>query len=284
MLALARRPACLFAIALMPLIAAAAQAVAAAPAVDFADDVLPIFRRNCFACHGPDVQKSGYRLDVRQVAVSGGDGGVPTIVPGDPAASPLMRFISGTGDLAMPPEGAPLSAREVEIVRAWIDQGAIWPDALAGTVADRTDWWSFRRLERPSPPRADGHPVDAFIAARRDAAGLRAAVPADRQTLIRRLSFDLTGLPPTPADVAAFVSDDEPHAYELLVDRLLASPRYGERQARIWMDAIHFAETHGHDQDRIREHAWPYRDYLVEAFNADRPWDRMIEDQVAGDA
>ncbi len=255
----------------------------AAATVDFERDILPIFRRACFGCHGPEKQKSGYRLDVRQVALTGGDGYAPNVVPGSASSSPLVEFIEGKGDLSMPPEGPRLAAREVDLVRAWIDQGAVWPDALAGGVADLTDWWSFRRLVRPAVPSAAMHPVDAFVAARRETGGLPAAPRADRRTLIRRLSFDLTGLPPDPAEVETFVRDESPDAYERLVDRLLASPRYGERQARAWMDAIHFAETHGHDQDRIRPHAWPYRDYLIEAFNADTPWDRMIEEQIAGD-
>jgi mono/diheme cytochrome c family protein len=262
-------------------------AVAAPPtggtAVEFERDVLPIFRRACFGCHGPEKQKSGYRLDIRQVALSGGDGYAPNIVPGNADASPLLDFLTGRGDLAMPPEGPALADREIDLIRTWIEQGAVWPDAVAGTVADPTAWWSFQRLVRPTLPREGVHPVDAFIAAKRDAAGLPAMLQADRRTLVRRLTYDLTGLPPEPAEVSAFVDDRSPDAYERLVDRLLASPRYGERQARAWMDAIHFAETHGHDQDRIRTHAWPYRDYLVEAFNADTPWDRMIEEQIAGD-
>ncbi|MFM8497580.1 MAG: PSD1 and planctomycete cytochrome C domain-containing protein [Planctomycetia bacterium] len=277
---------------LMALAAAAAYGMpvatpAADRSIDFARDVLPIFREHCFRCHGPEKQKSGYRLDVWQIALTGGDGYAPNIVPGNADASPLVAFIDGSGDLSMPPAGPRLSARDVAVVREWIEHGAPWPDEHAGAVADPADWWAFRRLVRPPLPQvvghADVHPIDAFLTVKRDAAGLPAAPAADRRTLSRRLSFDLTGLPPTPDEVAGFVADESPTAYERLVDRLLASPRYGERQARAWMDAIHFAETHGHDQDRIREHAWPYRDYLVDAFNADVPWDRMIEHQVAGD-
>jgi mono/diheme cytochrome c family protein len=251
--------------------------------VDFERDVLPIFRRACHSCHGPEKQKGGYRLDVRQAALAGGESFSPAIVPGDAVVSPLVRFLGDDGELAMPPEGARLSAGEVALVRAWVEQGAVWPDALAGEVPDPSDWWAFRRLVRPTVPAGVDHPVDAFIGEALAGRGLAAAPPADPRTRIRRVTFDLTGLPPTPEEVAEFVGDPSPAAWERLVDRLLASPRYGERQARLWMDAIHFAETHGHDQDRIRQHAWPYRDYLIAAFNADTPWGRMIEDQVAGD-
>jgi len=256
----------------------------AAERVDFERDVLPIFRRACHSCHGPEKQKGGYRLDVRQAALAGGESFAPAIVSGDSAASPLVRFVGDDGDLAMPPEGQRLSPREVGVVRAWVDQGAVWPDALAGKIADPADWWAFRRLVRPAVPAGAEHPLDAFIAAGLARHGLAPAPLADPRVLVRRVTYDLTGLPPTPEEVADFIADPSPAAWERLVDRLLASPRYGERQARIWMDAIHFAETHGHDQDRIRQHAWPYRDYLVAAFNTDTPWSRMIEDQVAGDS
>lgn len=146
--------------------------------------------------------------------------------------------------------------------------------------------WAYAPLGRPSIPEIEdgvSHPVDAFIRAGLKAHGLRAAPEADRPTLLRRIHFDLIGLPPSPEDHRRFLADPSPEAYEREVDRLLALPRYGERWARHWMDAVHFAETHGHDQDRIREQAWPYRDYLIEAFNADRPYARFIQEQVAGD-
>jgi hypothetical protein len=191
----------------------------------------------------------------------------------------------------MPPEGPPLSTAEVATLRAWIDQGADWPDELAGRVDDKSDWWAWQPLDQPEisdlegePPARVANPIDSFIVAELHERGLRQAPPADRRTLIRRAYFDLIGLPPEPSEVDAFVADDDPRAFERVVDRLLASPRYGERWARHWMDAIHFAETHGHDQDRIREHAWPYRDYLIQSLNDDKPYSRFIEEQVAGDA
>jgi hypothetical protein len=263
-----------------------------AETVDFVRDVQPIFQRACYRCHGAEKQKSEYRLDVRDVALNGGELYPPNIIPGDGDASPLLNFVAGDGDLVMPPEGPALSVEEVATLRAWIEQGAVWPDEVAGKVVDKSDWWAWKPLSRPDVPGVDGvspaprvaNAIDQFIGAKMQASGLRQAPRADRRTLIRRVYFDLTGLPPSPEEVDAFVEDDDPEAYARLVDRLLASPRYGERWARHWMDAAHFAETHGHDQDRIREHAWPYRDYLISSFNADKPYSRFVQEQVAGDA
>jgi hypothetical protein len=177
--------------------------------------------------------------------------------------------------------------------RRWVEMGA--PDPRDGTspskaVASARDWWSLRPIERPSPPPLDAEgrrwaraPIDTFVLAKLRENDLRPAPEADRRTQLRRVFFDLIGLPPTPADVASFLADTTPDAYERLVDRLLDSPHYGERWARHWMDAVHFAETHGHDQDRVREHAWPYRDYLVESFNRDTPYGRFVEEQLAAD-
>ena len=248
--------------------------------VDFVRDVRPIFQRACIRCHGPDKQKSEFRLDVRQSAITGGESYAPNIVPGKSADSPLVKMVAGIGDITMPPEGDRLSAEEIGLLRVWIDQGAKWPDEVAGELKDKSDWWSFK----PLPAKAEGGvSVDAFIRAKLDSAGLRPAPQADRRTLVRRIYFDLIGLPPTPEETEAFVADPDPTAYEKLIDRLLESPRYGERWARHWLDAAHFAESHGHDQDRIREHAWPYRDYLIQSLNADKPYARFVQEQVAGD-
>ena len=179
----------------------------------------------------------------------------------------------------MPPEGPRLSVTDVGLLRAWIEQGAVWPDEAAGKVADKLDWWSLKPLVQPPVPitgvaAAPMNPIDAFVEQTLREKAFPQAPEADRRTLIRRLYFDLIGLPPTPEEIAAFVGDHDPAAYEHLVDHLLASPRYGERWARHWMDAAHFAETHGHDQDRIREYAWPYRDYsdrVVQCRQALRP-------------
>ncbi len=248
--------------------------------VDFVRDVRPIFQRACIRCHGPDKQKSEFRLDIRQTALTGGESFAPNIVPGKSADSPLVKMVAGIGDVTMPPEGDRLSAEEVGLLRAWIDQGAKWPDELAGELKDKSDWWSFK----PLPEKADGGvSIDAFIRAKLDSVGLRPAPQADRRTLVRRIYFDLIGLPPTPEEVDSFVADLDPTAYEKLIDKLLESPRYGERWARHWLDAAHFAESHGHDQDRIREQAWPYRDYLIQSLNADKSYTRFVQEQVAGD-
>ncbi|MEX2167895.1 MAG: PSD1 and planctomycete cytochrome C domain-containing protein [Pirellulales bacterium] len=262
------------------------------PQIDFIRDVRPIFERSCYTCHGAEKQKSEYRLDVRDVALKGGELYAPSIVPGKSDESPLLQFVTGDGDLTMPPEGEQLSDREIAILRAWIDGGAVWPDEVAGEVVDKADWWSWQPLTRPAVPEVEhdgnspriANPIDAFIVSELARHELRQAPQADRRTLIRRVYFDLIGLPPTPEEVAVFLADDDPRAYEVLIDKLLASPRYGERWARHWMDAAHFAETHGHDQDRIREHAWPYRDYLIAALNSDKPYGQFIQEQVAGDA
>ena len=250
--------------------------------VDFVRDVRPILQRACQRCHGAEKQKGEYRLDVRQSALHGGESYAPNIVPGKAADSPLIKFVSAAGDLVMPPEGERLSPADVATLRNWIDQGAKWPDDVAGALKDKSDWWAWRPLSAKDSFAANLS-IDSFIRAKLSASGLRPAGKADRVTLIRRLTFDLIGLPPTPEEVAQFVADDASNAYERLVDRLLDSPRYGERWARHWLDAAHFAETHGHDQDRIREHAWPYRDYLIQSLNADKPYGQFIQEQVAGD-
>lgn len=255
--------------------------------VDFVRDVQPILRRNCLRCHGPDKQKGEYRVDIRQVALKGGESYAPNILPGKSGDSPLIRFVSGGGDLVMPPEGERLSAADLQTLRNWIDQGARWPDDAAGHVSDKHDWWAFRPIpavaEQRAPAVTTPPSIDTFIRSRLKTAGLQPVAEADRRTLIRRLYFDLIGLPPTPEEITSFVDDPSAQAYENLVDRLLESPRYGERWARHWLDAAHFAETHGHDQDRIREHAWPYRDYLIQSLNADKPYGRFVQEQIAGD-
>ncbi|HUY89560.1 MAG TPA: PSD1 and planctomycete cytochrome C domain-containing protein [Pirellulales bacterium] len=261
--------------------------------IDFVKDVQPILTASCLACHGPQKQKSSYRVDVRAAAIAGGDYG-EAIKPGDSAASPFIRYVAGGDeDLRMPAEGEPLSAEQVGILRAWIDQGAEWPASAGAKVDakldDKSDHWAYRPLGKPTPPSAGPHaawvenPIDAFIAAELVAHKLAPSPPADKRLLIRRATFDLIGLPPTPEEVAAFAADEAPGAYERVVDRLLASPHYGERWARHWMDVVHFAETHGNDQDRPRPNAWPYRDYLIRSFNDDKPYARFAQEQLAGD-
>jgi hypothetical protein len=284
-----------FGLAFLALASAAVLARAAAPPagkprlpppvprrVDFVKDVQPILAAACTKCHGASKQKGGLRLDRRASALGSG-----VILPGKSADSPLVHRVAGRDPEArMPPAGPALTRRQVGVLRAWIDQGANWPafaDASTGS-----DHWAFRPLSRPPLPSVTDsagprNPIDAFVRARLRANRLTPAPPADRRTLIRRVSYDLHGLPPTPEEIDAFVTDRRPDAYERLVDRLLASPRYGERWARHWLDVVHFAETHGHDQDAPRENAWPYRDYLIRAFNGDVPYARFVQAQVAGD-
>ncbi len=259
--------------------------VTAAAAPDFARDVRPIFSAHCVKCHGPEKQKGGYRVDAKSVALTGGEGSAPNIIPGNAAVSPLLRYVSGADpDLRMPPvEEPPLSAAEVDVLRAWINAGANWPDSASATIADPLDWWSLKPIAKITPPAGAAHPVDAFIRARLAAANLPPAASADARTLIRRLYFDLTGLPPAPGEVAAFAADRASDAYERLVDRLLASPRYGERWARHWLDVVHYGDTHGYDKDKPRPNAWPYRDYVIRAFNSDKPYARFVQEQIAGD-
>ncbi len=259
--------------------------------VDYATEVRPIFANHCNSCHGENVQSGNLRLDAREAALRGGDSGA-AIVAGKSDVSPLFeRLTSDDSDLRMPQDGKPLSAADIQILKDWIDQGSRWPDSDALPVRH----WSLRPLVKPAipmlaastasvPVEVQPNPIDAFIRAKLDEHQLRPSPEADRRTLIRRLSFDLIGLPPTPEEVEAFVNDNSAAAYERLVDRLLASPRYGERWARHWIDVVHWAETHGHDQDRPRPHSWPYRDYLIQSFNSDKPYSRFVSEQVAGDA
>jgi hypothetical protein len=259
----------------------------AADAIDFDRDVKPIFARACVACHGPDKQRSSFRLDRRADALKGGDYG-RAIVPGKAADSPLVRYVSGADpDVTMPP--APkqrLTAAEVKVLRAWIDQGAKWSDD-GSTTEQAEEWWSLAPLTKPPPPELSAGwvrtPVDAFVQAKLREKGLKPSPEADRRTLIRRAHFDLTGLPPTFEEVEAFAADGSPEAYEKLIDRLLASPRYGERWARHWLDVVHYGETHGYDKDKPRPNAWPYRNYVIRAFNEDKPYSRFVQEQVAGD-
>lgn len=260
------------------------------PPVDFVAEIQPLFARRCLECHGPQKQKSGYRLDAREIARRGGESGHLAIVPGKSAESPLLRWVLGTADdQRMPPKGEPLTTAETQLLRRWIDEGAVWPDAANAVVADPLDWWSLKPLARPTvpaPQHPEGvrNPIDAFVRARLDTEGLAASPEADRHTQIRRVTLDLTGLPPTPEEVAAFVADADPAAYDRLVSRLLDSPAYGERWARTWLDIVHYGDTQGYDKDKPRPNAWPYRDYVIRAFNADKPYARFVQEQLAGDA
>ena len=265
--------------------------VAAAP---IEESIRPLLVARCGACHGPETQESGLRLDVRHRAIQGGDFGA-VIVPGKAAESELIRRITSTDhETMMPPDGERLSAAEVKLLTEWIDSGAEWPESEFDRTAratdrdPRLDHWAWQPVTRPTvPPRRNGWPtgnaIDRFLQETLAEKGLAPAPEADRRTLIRRLSFDLLGLPPAPEDVAAFLADESPDAYDALLDRLLASPHYGERWARHWLDIAHYADTHGFERDQLRPNAWRYRDWVIDALNRDLPYDEFLRRQIAGD-
>ncbi len=260
-----------------------------ADAVDYRQDVQPILVKHCYECHGPDVQKSGLRLDTVAAAKEGGYNGA-SITPGKSGESLLISAVTGVGDIPkMPPERPPLSAAEIAVLKAWIEQGAPAPadDAPAAPKAAANKHWSFQPLAHSAFPAVSNpqwvrNPIDAFILARLDAAGFKPSPEADRVTLIRRLSLDLTGLPPSPAEIDRFVADSQSDAYEQLVDRLLASPHYGERWARHWLDQARYADSNGYTIDGGRS-IWKYRDWVIDAINRDMPFDQFAIEQVAGD-
>ena len=259
----------------------------AAP-VDFVRDVRPIFEKHCYECHGEKKQKSGFRLDVKAAAFKGGDNHGPDIVPGKASESPLLHFLtSDDEDEVMPPKGK-LAAAEIETLTRWIDEGANWPDGVDfAKVEDKRDHWAFKPLKVASAlaesMRLKPQPlsIDAFIDAKLAEHGLTRSPAAEPIAWLRRVTFDLTGLPPTPEEVEAFLKKPD-HAST--VDRLLASPRYGERWAQHWLDVVRYADTHGFEVNTERPHAWPYRDYVIRAFNADTPYDRFIKEQIVGDS
>ncbi len=251
--------------------------------VDFARDIKPIFADNCVKCHGAEKQKGGLRLDNKASAFQGGDEG-KVLVAGKSAESPLVHLVAGLEeDKIMPPKGERLTAAQVGLLRAWIDQGAAWPDDGAPVAAVRSDHWSLQPLKAPAVPGNAPDAIDAFIRARLAKDGLALSPEADRATLIRRLSFDLIGLPPSPEEVDAFVNDTSPGAYASVVDRLLASPHYGERWGRHWLDVARYTESQGFEYDQLRDNAWHFRDYVIRSFNSDKPYNRFMQEQVAGD-
>lgn len=259
------------------------------PALDFQNHVYPIFEANCIDCHGPDKDKSGLRLDQRAQMLVGGDTGLPTIVPGDWESSYLMEVVTHLDEeMAMPPKGDKLTEKEIETLEQWVNAGAQWPGQMDAVLEVGTDHWSFQEVERPEVP-ADfpaKNPIDSFIDAKLAAAGLSRSEKADAKSLARRATITLTGLPPTPEEITAFEAAyeaDPDKAYTALVDRLFASPHFGERWAQHWLDVIRWAETNGSEANLYRKNAWIYRDYVIRAFNEDLPYDQFITEQLAGD-
>ncbi len=244
--------------------------------VDYARDVLPILSAKCYACHGPDAEarQKDLRLDRKEGVFSTDDDGVTIVVAGHPEKSELVRRINTKDpDDVMPPADniRKLTPAQIDTLTKWVQQGAKW-----GTH------WAFVPPQLPAIPQSNPSPIDALVRARLKEEKLRPAPEADKATLIRRVTLDLTGLPPTPVEIDAFTNDSSPNAYEALVDRLLASPRYGERMATDWLEVARYADTHGYQMDRYRP-MWPYRDWVIKSFNQNLPFDQFITDQLAGD-
>ncbi|MFO1095422.1 MAG: DUF1549 domain-containing protein, partial [Planctomycetaceae bacterium] len=263
---------------------AVARADEPASPVDFARDVQPIFANHCLDCHGQKAREAGLRLDRHTAALAGGDSGV-VIVPGKPDDSLLIKYVSGDGETVMPPDSEGLVDDEVTILRRWIAEGANWP-ATADAHDPARDHWAYQPLVRREPPAApDGatHPIDRFVRAKLAADGIPPSPEADRATLIKRLYYDLLGLPPEPDAVDAFVRDTSPLAYTELVDDLLASPHFGERWGRHWLDVARYADSDGYEKDNPRYNAWRYRDWVIQAINNDLPFDQFTIQQLAGD-
>jgi mono/diheme cytochrome c family protein len=258
------------------------------PPVDFQREIQPVLSGHCLKCHGPEKQKNGLRLDRKTDALRGSDSG-PVILPGRAADSKLVRLVSGADpDKIMPQKGERLTAAQIDLLRRWIDQGAVWPDSPAAANA-APGLWSLRPVRKLVPPAVKDknwarNPVDAFILERLEKSGLKPAPEASRDTLVRRLSFDLLGLPPSPEEIVQFRADKSPRAYENLVERMLASPHYGERWGRHWLDVARYTESQGFEYDHLRENAWHYRDYVIASFNQDKPYNRFVREQIAGDS
>src|SRR5688572_16088417 len=264
----------------------------------FKSTIQPIFAEHCHKCHSHDADKikGGLVVDSLSGLLTGGDSG-PAIVPGEPEKSLLIKAIRYTDEeLQMPPKGKKLSEEQVRALTEWVKLGASWPGSetnsarVRGRITDEDrKWWSFQPLRKSfwtgTAPDAGWvrNDIDRFIWQKLEAEGLKPSPEASRQTLIRRVSFDLTGLPPTPSEVAEFITDSSSDAYEKVVDRLLASPRYGERWARHWLDLVRYAESDGYRIDDYRPHSWRYRDYVIKSFNDDKPYDRFVREQLAGD-
>ena len=254
--------------------------------VDFVQEIRPIFEQHCFDCHGAETREAGLRLDRSVDALAGGDSG-KVIVPDKPNESRLLQLVSGDDpEKVMPPDSEGLPEEQVELLRRWIEQGADWP-ASADAAATESSHWAFQPITRHDPPEVDGelanNAIDAFVQSRLAAEGIEPSPEADRPTLIKRLYYDLLGLPPSPDAVDRFVADHSPTAYEDLVDELLASEHFGERWGRHWLDIARYADSDGYEKDNPRYNAWKYRDWVIDAINDDLPFDEFTIQQLAGD-
>jgi mono/diheme cytochrome c family protein len=313
-LLLMKRPILPIALACLTALVQADKTQAASDEVFFIDKVYPLMKEKCMACHGdrPDKIKGGYDMRTHKGMLEGGDSGEAAIVKGQPNQSPFFIALTWADeDLQMPPkENDRLNAEQIEIFREWIERGAPWSDPSAkravawGDVSEDgmvvktsgglDDSWTYRRyavdglwayqpIAKIKPPRADVPPVDAFVDARLAKAGVKAAPRAGKLDLLRRATFGLTGLPPTPAEVQAFLADGSTTAFATVVERLLASSHYGEKMTQHWLDVVRYADTSGFSNDFERPTAWRYRDYVVRSFNADKPYDQFVREQLAGD-
>ncbi|QDV45202.1 Planctomycete cytochrome C [Stieleria neptunia] len=251
---------------------------AATTEIDFQKQIQPILAKKCYACHGPDVAESGLKFTSRDAALAETESGSFAIVPGDLDASLLIERITTDDEFErMPPEGDPVTEDEAALLSAWIAEGAAWQKH-----------WAFEPLSNPTPPTVasadwQSNPIDAFIYDSLSDAGLKPNGPAGKRELIRRVYYDLTGLPPTKAEVDAFIADESPEAIKRVADRLLDSPHYGERWGRHWLDLVRFAETNSFERDGPKDNAWKFRDYVIRSFNEDKPYDQFIREQLAGD-
>ncbi len=259
----------------------------------FEQQIRPLLANTCHKCHGPKRQEAGLRLDSYQGLMKGGDHG-PAVVVGEPERSLLLRVVRHQGDIKMPPNDK-LTDEQIAAVQQWIKAGAAWPAKEKGpairsgeiTAADR-EFWSFKPVRKPAVPEVKNKSwpvtdIDRFVLARLEAAGIEPAKDAERRTLLRRVTFDLTGLPPTPAALDAFLADSSPGAFAKVVDGLLASPQYGERWGRHWLDVVRYADTAGETADYPVPEAYRYRNYVIDSFNRDKPYDQFLREQIAGD-
>ena len=255
--------------------------------VVFLRDIRPILQESCTSCHGIQKQMAGLRLDSRAFALAGGESGA-VIQPGDSDASVLFQRVAGIGDQPQMPMGEePLELSQIELLRNWIDQGAYWPKELSAEAVVSQRHWAYvapKQSQLPVVRRPEWvvNPIDTFVLARLEAEGLSPSVPADRVTILRRLSLDLIGLPPTIEEVDAFLAGNNDQAYEEEVERLLRSPHYGERWGRHWLDGARYADSDGFEKDLARV-VWFYRDWVIKALNRDLPYDQFIIEQLAGD-
>jgi hypothetical protein len=302
---LVSRAALIFAVFLFPLHALGDPSAAEK---HFLDKVKPLLESRCVSCHGPDKVKGGLRLDSRAAALKGGQTG-PGVVPGKPKESLILQAVMHVrADLEMPPKEK-LTDKDVAVLEKWIAEGAAWPETASAKVevvetkaerigdawtdprnpivrifgGQRLDLWSLKPISNPKSQIANRSAIDHFILTKLREKGLSLSHEADKRTLIRRVTYGLTGLPPTNEEVAAFLGDDSTDAYEKVVDRLLASPAYGEHQARWWLDVIRYSDSNGFDWDEYRKEAWRFRDYVIRSFNADKPFDQFVREQLAGD-